>query len=234
MAVGKGESECRLWIHVGSANDDSDDDDGFKGRKFTVELTDRVGSWQYVRKLTSANTLADMNIQTIQVMLEFLAYDVTTGHRYWPKDEALNEWKNHLRIGDVVDAEDECGDWYESEIFQVDMHCHSLQVHFKGWSHKFNVVISEAEFAKKIAPLYSITDNCRDSLEPYDKVDYTHRLNLKDGSKWLHAYVMKVDHAKGLLTVKYREENYQIYTTDDWIDINGEAICKAGTHVKTS
>jgi hypothetical protein len=34
----------------------------------------------------------------------------------------LNEWKNHLRVGDVVDAEDECGEWYESEIKLVDIH----------------------------------------------------------------------------------------------------------------
>jgi hypothetical protein len=70
-------------------------------------------------------------------------------------------------------------------------------------------------------------------LAPFDKVDYTKTLNLKDGSKWLHAYVMQIDHAKGVLTLKYRDENSVIFVTDQWLDVNGESICKAGTHVKS-
>jgi ubiquitin carboxyl-terminal hydrolase 4/11 len=95
-------------------------------------------------------------------------------------------------------------------------------------------MIAESEFGARLAPLYSRTDNWRDALEPFDKVDYTERLNLKEGSKWLHAYVMKIDHTKGLLTIKYRDEKNTIFEANQWIDINGEEICKAGTHCKSA
>ena len=234
-SVHKDEAECRLWIQIGGADDDygSGGSNVSKGRKCTVDLTDRVGSWQYVRNMSVPNTLADLSMQTIQVMVEFQAVD-NSGVMYWPKDDALNDWKSHLRVGDWIDAQDDCGDWYEAEVLAIDQLEKTLRVHFKGWGHKFDVTIAEKDLDSKVAPLYSITDNWRDALEPFDKVDYTDRLNLKDGSKWLHAYVMKVDHAKGLVTVKYRDENFQIYESLEWLDINGESICKAGTHVKTA
>jgi hypothetical protein len=35
---------------------------------------------------------------------------------------AVNEWKYHFKVGDMVDAADDLGDWYESEIKVVDIH----------------------------------------------------------------------------------------------------------------
>jgi hypothetical protein len=115
--------KCRLWIYIGTDDDDSDqEDDTSKGRKLTAEITDKVDGWVYLRKLSNHETLGHLNVSSIKIMLECLALDVTSGNEYWPKEEALNEWKNHLRVGDVVDAEDECGEWYESEIKLVDIH----------------------------------------------------------------------------------------------------------------
>lgn len=120
--TGPGKDKCRLWIYIADEDSNEPDDEATIGRKLTTDITDKINGWMFFRKVDATFTLDDLNVSCIKVMLEFQAYDVTTGKSYWPKDDALNEWKNHLRVGDVVDAVDECSDWYESEIKAIDIH----------------------------------------------------------------------------------------------------------------
>ena len=136
----------RLWIKM-----DENVDEELLGRKMTSDLTDIIGKWKYIRDMAKLK-LSELPVDCVEVMVECKL-------AVWPKDEALSEWKYHLRVGDMVDCKDQCENWYESVITSVDQQRNSVQVHFKGWSMKFDLTISNRRISTDIAPLYTKTIN---------------------------------------------------------------------------
>jgi ubiquitin C-terminal hydrolase len=226
--------QCRVWIKKESDDDDVDSDaiNDNSSRKLTPEFTDVDGQWRYLRSIAPTVTLQDFDMVSVELMIEQKAVHSRTGTHYWPKDELLNEWKHNLRRGDLLDARDEHGTWYESVVSSVNTHGKSVTIHFKGWGKKFDRdLITASELNTEIAPLYTKTENWRDQLKIYDRVDYTKHGHEDKGRKWLPAYVMALDHATGLMKLKYREDS-SIISEVDGVDLYGESICNAGTHVK--
>ena len=88
----------------------------------------------------------------------------------------MQQWKRSLQVGDVVDAQDKKGHWYEAVITSVHLSqtdnnikftptrgsssvnnndanklgLPRLGVHFKGWSTEFDEEISPLDVEKKI------------------------------------------------------------------------------------
>ena len=86
-----------------------------------------------------------------------------------PRQAVLQQWKRSLQVGDVVDASDKNGAWFEAVITAV----HSAQldsdtkvtpaandenklglpgigVHFKGWGSEFDEYITPFNVGKRI------------------------------------------------------------------------------------
>jgi hypothetical protein len=152
------------------------------------------------------------------------------------KVEVPNEnWQKNLRTGDLIDARDEFGTWYESVVSSVDTSDDSVTIHFRGWGTKFDRTLSIGrDLNSNIAPPYTKTENWRDWLKVSDRVDYTN-IDIRDQArKWMPAYVMPPDPATatGLLKLKYFNRSSSLICEVGGVDPHGESISKAGTHVK--
>mmetsp|Transcript_22307 Transcript_22307/g.32479 ORF Transcript_22307/g.32479 Transcript_22307/m.32479 type:complete len:1180 (+) Transcript_22307:45-3584(+) len=218
---------CRYWARVGN---DGMPDSGTNGRKMTADLTDTVDGWRFLRSVSGIQ-LSEINFTTIDIMVELKAKN-DSGEWYWPKDEALNKWKYHLRRGDLIDAKDEVDVWYEAVVQRVGDD--GINVHFKGWNRKFDRDIPRSEFGSFIAPLYTMTENWRDALEEKDRVDFAPYVDLNAGSKWQPAHVVALNRTTGQLKLKYRDDCNVVRSSGDWLNLYGESITRAGTHVKNS
>jgi len=221
------DSSSRLWVRMDFGNNIDNDCAGAEGRKLTADVTDTVNGWRFLRE-TSGLLLSEINLTAVDVMVERKVRN-TSGEWHWPKDESLNEWKYHLKIGDMIDAKDEFDDWYESVVESGDEDF--IRVHFKGWSKQFDRTILRSEYESSIAPLYTITNNWRDALVENDRVDFAPVLDVC-GSKWHPAYVTALDRSRGAVKVKYRDEYNVVRSFGEWIDLYGDSIAKAATHVK--
>jgi ubiquitin C-terminal hydrolase len=224
---------CRVWIRKDPEDDDADEEeetDTSGGRKLTTAITDVDGHWRYLRNVAQT-TLGEFNMVSVHIMIEQKVVNPRTGQTYWPKDEVLNIWKQSLRRGDLIDAQDEFGSWFESVVSSVNIHTKSITVHFKGWGKKFDRDIYNTQLVLCVAPLYSKTENWRDKLQIYDRVDYTKHSGMDQGRKWLAGYVMAIDHSEGRLKIKYKDD--QLISEVDGVDLYGESICQMNTHVKS-
>jgi hypothetical protein len=139
-----------------------------------------------------------------------------------------------LQPGDFIDAKDDHGTWYESVISAVDRDAHTVTIHFRGWAHKFDRILSiSPESSTEIAPLFTQTENWRAGLRIGDRVDYTKcKMVQEKGRTWIPAYVMALNPATGILKLKYCESDQEIISEVDGVDLYGESICKMGTHLK--
>ena len=219
---------CRIWIRKekldggNSENENAAAENDNSYRKLTPDITDVDGDWRYLRTISN-QTLEELNLKTISVMVEQKVTDSSTQKSYWPKDAVLNEWKHNLRRGDMCDARDDCSNWYESVISSVNVHSKTVTIHFKGWAKKFDRDLSENELNSELAPLYTRTKNWRDNLKIHDLVDFTKNSEYDASRKWLSAYVMAIDNVNGQLKLKYREDNGVVSEVDK-IDLYGENI----------
>merc|ERR1712039_722091 len=59
-------------------------------------------------------------------------------------------WRNHLQIGDIVDARDDQEKWYESVIRYIELKGDRklLYVHYIGWDKKYDEEIFADDFTR--------------------------------------------------------------------------------------
>ena len=176
-------------------------------RYMTRDLTDRDNNFQCLRYHPKTLPFADVllmtqqqleskpvatNVQpsvvsknTIVLLAEFTetsALVITNSNDPYPRAAILAKWKNELRVGDVVDAQDKGGKWFEAVLVTVSygtgigsasnsIVVTKVTVHFKGWDNKFNEVFNQHDMSVKIQPLYTRTRDWRRMIQENDQVE---------------------------------------------------------------
>ena len=190
---------------------------GTVGRLLTADVVEMNGSWRLIRdpKRVKVTDVVALNHSAgpIEIILEIT--DVYLAREDdWPRAVQVQAWKSMLKPGDVVDAQDLRGTWFESVIRSVNIADGSLLVHFKGWEDRFDETFPVNKINSKIEPLYSKTLNWRSRLEEDSLVDV--KITGEAASLalpglvpstippvWMPGIVDEIDVAGGRLRVKY-------------------------------
>ncbi len=132
-------------------------------------------------------------------------------------DDVAQDWRNNLSVGDVIDAKDSEGRWFDSRIVEVEGD--RVMVHYNGWSHRWNSWVDRKD--ESIQPHLTHTDDWR-RLEVGDELEVR-----APGAKalWYKGCVREVDGTRVLV------ESPTPNVGQQWLETSSERICKLGTHV---
>ena len=72
-------------------------------------------------------------------------------------DDVAQDWRDNLSVGDVIDAKDSEGRWFDSRIVEVEGD--RVMVHYNGWSHRWNSWVDRKD--ESIQPHLTHTDDWR-------------------------------------------------------------------------
>lgn len=145
---------------------------------------------------------AGPDVKELQVLVETRRTD----HTPWPR--APYELANRVRAGDLVDAQDVAGQWYEAVVLAV--HDETVLVHYAGWASRWDAkaqrgrssVSGEVESppgvarGRKIkaapAPLWSQSGRWRERLQIGDAVEVRDSSSIVERPKWYSGIVVHV------------------------------------------
>lgn len=110
--------------------------------------------------------------------------------------KALEQWRQGLRVGSVLDARDGAGRWHCATVVELhdknpksqfaELHHNNAQrvrmVHFEGWGERFDEVKDLVDDAHSLAPRFAVTQNWRIRLAVGDPIGES--LGV---SRWVHA-----------------------------------------------
>ncbi|KAG7382300.1 hypothetical protein PHYBOEH_010540 [Phytophthora boehmeriae] len=130
---------------------------------------------------------------------------------------AMEQWRNELKMGQLVDALDTDSKWYEARI--VDLTDARARVHYRGWSSKWDEWLPRA--SPRLMPLHTKVRDWR-RLRVNDEVQVGEERAGKKRLQWRDATVLAT--MKSLLV--------QLQIDDDvlWMDAQDERLCPPGTH----
>ena len=133
-------------------------------------------------------------------------------------DDVAQDWRNNLSVGDVIDAKDSEGRWFDSRVVEVDRD--RVKVHYNGWSWRWNTWVDRKD--ESIQPHLTHTDDWR-RLEVGDELEVR-----APGAKalWYKGCVREVDGTRVLV------ESPTPNVGKQWLETSSERICKLGTHVR--
>ena len=132
-------------------------------------------------------------------------------------DDVAQDWRDNLSVGDVIDAKDSEGRWFDSRVVEVDRD--RVKVHYNGWSWRWNTWVDRKD--ESIQPHLTHTDDWR-RLEVGDELEVR-----APGAKalWYKGCVREVDGTRVLV------ESPTPNVGKQWLETSSERICKLGTHV---
>lgn len=136
--------------------------------------------------------------------LELLVEMRRTVNSPWPR--AAYEFENRLQVGDLVDAQDVAGKWYEAVIRQVSKEDDTVLVHYVGWATKWDSKArrrklvgsggsSPAGVPSKVkapAPLWSQSGRWREKLRLGDVIEVRDSSSIAERPKWYSGKVRQV------------------------------------------
>ncbi|CAM9309721.1 unnamed protein product [Chrysoparadoxa australica] len=141
----------------------------------------------------------------------------------FPRDKIVNQWRLDLAPGDLVDAMDSDGRWFESKVLSVnETDSDLLMVHYKGWASKWDAELPR--MSQSIQPLYTHSENWREDLKIGTKIELVD--SEAASPKWFKAEVEGVE--GDVICVKC-PSNSELSRK---VDRNGEEICNAETHIQ--
>ncbi|KAF4321053.1 hypothetical protein BBO99_00004458 [Phytophthora kernoviae] len=130
---------------------------------------------------------------------------------------AMDQWRNDLKMGQLVDALDTDSKWYEARI--VDLADARAKVHYRGWSAKWDEWL--ARTSPRLMPLHTKVRDWR-RFRVNDEVQVGEERPGKKRMQWRDATV--------LATVKSLLVQLQIDEDVHWMDAQDERLCPPGTH----
>jgi len=136
------------------------------------------------------------------------------------ESEPPENWKDQLKVGDLVDAMDSDQKWFESVIIEIKGT--KAKVHFKGWSSKWDSYLDIQ--SASIQYLHTKTPKWR-IFQEGDEIEIR---SEGEPPRWYDGKVLQVDKKAQKIHVKASSEKG--FTR--WVEINGEEICPSGTHIK--
>lgn len=178
--------------------------DDFNERDMTLAVTALcLEPWRMCKVHTSR--LLDMfpTADTADIIMETASKLHYDDDFVFPRDALAQEWKQGLRVGDVVDARHNSSYSYRAaRVVSVSADSGSVVVHFKGYPPSTDEEISKNEISAKIFALYTKTKNWRAKLEDGDRVDLQ-VAGRHQKMAWVSGEVKDVDKAKGRVLVEY-------------------------------
>ena len=132
---------------------------------------------------------------------------------------ATLQWRESMAVGDVIDAKDSEGRWFDSRIVAIDVG-DRVRVHYNGWSSRWDSWCDRKD--ESIQPLFTHTDDWRrlkvgDALEmrgPFEK------------ALWYKGFVKEVDGTRVLVS------SHTPNVGEQWVETSSELICKLGSHTR--
>ena len=110
----------------------------------------------------------------------------------WPRDLQREKWRSHIRVGDVIDAKDSEGRWFDSRIVEVDRD--RVKVHYNGWSSRWDSWVDRKD--ESIQPHLTNTDDWR-RLKVGDALEMR---GPGEKALWYKGFVKEVDGSRVLVS----------------------------------
>ncbi|DAZ94965.1 TPA: hypothetical protein N0F65_000060, partial [Lagenidium giganteum] len=164
----------------------------------------------------------------LHLLIEQQLSDVTdpSDWRYnqFPSFVAQNQWRFELQVGQLIDARDTEGKWYESRVVELDESAGKVKVHYRGWTSKWDEWLKF--MSDRLQPLHSRVRNWRD-FKLNDVAQIGFEVENRSYPDWRNAVVVAVDNSDTSGNVKVE---FQFGDKREWRDAQDELLCPAGTH----
>ena len=131
---------------------------------------------------------------------------------------ASRQWRSHIQVGDVIDAKDSEGRWFDSRIVAIEGD--RVRVHYNGWSSRWDSWCDRKD--ESIQPLFTHTDDWR-RLQVGDAVELRGR---GEKALWYKGFVKEVDGTRVLVS------SHTPNAGEQWLETSSERICKLGSHTR--
>ena len=131
---------------------------------------------------------------------------------------ASRQWRSHTQVGDVIDAKDSEGRWFDSRIVAIDGD--RVKVHYNGWSSRWDSWCDRND--ESIQPHLTHTDDWR-RLRVGDELEMR---GPSEKALWYKAFVKEVDGTRVLVSSHAPD-----LLDDKWLETSSELICQLGSHI---
>ena len=132
--------------------------------------------------------------------------------------DVAQDWRDNLSVGDVIDAKDSEGRWFDSRIVEVDRD--RVKVHNNGWTSRWDYWCDRTD--EHIQPLFTHTDDWR-RLRVGDVLEIR---GPGEKALWYKGFVKEVDGTRILVS------SHTPNVDQKWLETSSELICKLGSHTK--
>ena len=128
------------------------------------------------------------------------------------------QWRESMAVGDVIDAKDSEGRWFDSRIVAIDVG-DRVRVHYNGWSSRWDSWCDRKD--ESIQPHLTHTDDWR-RLRIGDELEMR---GPGEKALWYKSFVKEVDGTRVLISPHTPNVDEQ------WLETSSELICKLGSHI---
>ena len=137
------------------------------------------------------------------------------------EEREREKWRDHIQVGDIIDAKDSEGRWFDSRIVEVDKDRGpgEVKVHYNGWSGRWDTWVDRKD--ESIQPHLTHTDDWR-RLKVGDAVEMR---GPGEKALWFKGFVKEVDGTRVLVS------SHTPNVDEQWFETSSEHICKLGSHV---
>ena len=131
---------------------------------------------------------------------------------------ASQQWRESMAVGDVIDAKDSEGRWFDSRIVAIDIG-DRVKVHYNGWSSRWDCWFDRND--ESIQPHLTHTDDWR-RLRVGDVLEIR---GPGEKALWYKGFVKEVDGTRVLVS------SHTPNVDERWLETSSEHICKLGSHI---
>ena len=132
---------------------------------------------------------------------------------------ASRQWRSHIQVGDVIDAKDSEGRWFDSRIVAIDVG-DRVKVHYNGWSSRWDCWFDRND--ESIQPHLTHTDDWR-RLRVGDVLEIR---GPGEKALWYKGFVKEVDGTRVVVS------SHTPNVGEQWLETSSELICKLGSHTR--
>ena len=132
---------------------------------------------------------------------------------------ATLQWRESMAVGDVIDAKDSEGRWFDSRIVAIDVG-DRVRVHYNGWSSRWDSWVDRND--ESIQPHLTHTDDWR-RLRVGDELEMR---GPGEKALWYKSFVKEVDGSRVLVS------SHTPNVGEQWLETSSELICKLGSHTR--
>ena len=129
------------------------------------------------------------------------------------------QWRESMAVGDVIDAKDSEGRWFDSRIVAIDVG-DRVKVHYNGWSSRWDCWFDRND--ESIQPHLTHTDDWR-RLKVGDALEVR---GPGEKALWYKGFVKEVDGSRVLVS------SHTPNVGEQWLETSSELICKLGSHTR--